>query len=186
MKIEIPKDSGHHEYDLLIPVLIACDYDDKNYNSTAITVAVGKSCENMAEFDRERDRLIDAMFNKLCSGTVKITFIHDFDPKYLSIDTYGYIIYDDGVNQYNLASVLDFTIAFTVSPDKKHITINYDNTSYIAANFDNKWYVIMIDESVGNYIICGALDMDTTTIDDLISYIEFETGWPQYRNLLED
>ena len=186
MKIKIPKDSGHPDYDLLIPVLSACDYDDKKYNCKTINVAVGKSCKNMTEFDRERDRLIKAMFNKLCTGDVKIAFIPDFDPRYLIInDKYKSIVYENGVNRFILAEVCRHTITFGVSPDKKHITINYNNV-YVAANFDNKWYVIMIDESVGNYIICGTLDMDTTTIEDLISYIEFETGWLQYRDLLED
>lgn len=187
MKIKIPKDSGHHEYDLLMPVLSVCDYDDKKYNSNVVNVAVGKSCQNMAEFDKERDRLFKAMFKKLCTGTVKIAFIPDFDPRYLSIDDkFKSIVYNNGVNRYILAEVCRHTITFGFSPDKKHITINYNNNAYVAANFDNKWYVIMIDEFVGNYIICGTLDMDTTTIEDLISYIEFETGWPHYHGLLEE
>lgn len=53
MKIKSPKDSGHPEYDLLMPVLIARDYDNKSYNSTAITVAVGKSCK---KYGRIRQR----------------------------------------------------------------------------------------------------------------------------------
>lgn len=187
MKIKNTKDGGHPEYDLLMPVLIARDYDNKSYNSTAIPVAVGKSCKNMVELDRERDRLIKAMFDKLRTGNVKIAFIPDFDPRYLIInDKFESIVYDNGTNQYILADVCSHTITFVISPNQKHITINYDNGTYFAANFDNKWYVIMIDEFTDNHIICGTLDMDTTTIEDLISYIEFETGWPHYHGLLEE
>ena len=186
MKIKIPKDSRHPEYDLTIPVLTACDYDNEKYNCTAITVAVGKSCKNLFEFGKERDRLISDLFDRMCARKVKFSFIPDFDPKYLSIDESKSIVYDDGTNRYDLARVCNNKVAFVTSPNKKHITINYDNGSYIASNFDNKWYVIMIDEFVGNHIICGALDMDTTTIEDMISFMEFETGWPHYRNLMED
>lgn len=187
MKIKIPKDSGHPEYDLLMPILTANDYDDERYNHTAITVAVGKSCKNMFEFDKEKDRLITDLFNRMRAGKVKLAFIPDFDPEYLSIDKFKRIKYDDGINQYHdLACVCKHHVTFAYSPDEKHITINYHDGSYIASNFDNKWYVIMVDDAIGNYIICGTLDMDTTTIEDLISFMEFETGWPHYRNLMED
>ena len=183
MKINIHKDN---DYCILMPVLTACDYDDEKYNCTAITVAVGKSCKNLFEFGKERDRLISDMFDRMRTKKVKFSFISDFDPKYLSIDKFKSIVYDDGTNQYDLARVCDKKVTFATSPTEKHITINYDNGSYIASNFDNKWYVIMIDEFVDNYIICGTLDMDTTTIEDLISFMEFETGWPHYRDLMED
>lgn len=186
MKIQIPKDNKH--YDILMPILTANDYDDEKYNYTAITVAVGKSCKDMFEFNKEKDRLITDLFNRMRAGKVKLAFIHDFDPEHLSIDKFKRITYDDGINQYHdLAYVCMYPVTFAYSQDEKHITINYDNgCSYIAANFDNKWYIIMIDDATDSYIICGTLDMDTATIEDLISFIEFETGWPHYRDLMND
>lgn len=179
MKIIFP-DTNNSTY-MSVPIVdMLCDCMKDTYDTDNVfRLFHGKACKEDDEYCAEAERVFNDVLERIKSGAIKFKFISNFDPKYLVVGKDMTICYNDDINYYRLIEIYRFSIE--LSP--KDNTIILDDV-WCTSLFKDNWYIIWVG-SGEHATVEGILDAKTTTIEDLVDFIEYKL-FPSYHHLMDE